>query len=278
MLGKPVVQELVNAGFEVTALVRSPEQSRRELPSSVNFVQGDLQNKADIERALQDAEGVYLNVSVKPESKQTDFQPERDGLKNVLEAAKNSNVKRIAYLSSIIQRYQGVNNFHWWAFEIKQRANELIKESGIEYTIFYPSGFMENLDKGSFKQGSKIMLAGESKYPMWFIAGSDYGKQVAKSFQLESAANRDYDVQGLEPFTADELAKVFVDNYTKEKLSVSKAPLFLLKVMGLFNQKMNYTAKIIEALNNYPEKFTAETTWQELGKPTVTLAEYARQS
>jgi hypothetical protein len=48
--------------------------------------------------------------------------------------------------------------------------------------------------------------------------------------------------------------------------------------LGAFNQKINYGAKIIDALNNYPEKFGAETTWAELGKPTVTLAEYARKA
>ena len=153
----------------------------------------------------------------------------------------------------------------------------MIKKSGIPYTIFYPSSFMENFDKGGYKQGNKMMLAGESKFPMWFIAGSDYGKQVAKAFQLPEAANRDYDVQGLEAFTADEAVKIFVENYQKENLRVSKTPMLVLKVAGLFSREMKNLTKIIEALNNYPEKFNAETTWTELGKPTLTLAEYARQ-
>ncbi len=278
MLGKPVVRELVDAGFEVMAMVRSPEKARRELPAEMKIVAGDLRNRADIESALNAAEGIYLNLSVKPETKEKDFQPEHEGLQTILEAAKNADIKRIAYCSSLVHRYQGMNNFHWWAFEIKKRAVEMIKASGISYTIFYPSGFMENFDKGDYRQGNKMMLAGESKHPMWAIAGSDYGKQVAKAFQISEAENRDYDVQGLEAFTAAEAVKVFSDNYGREKLTISKAPLLVLKIAGLFNQKMNYGAKILDALNNYPEKFAAETTWAELGKPTVTLAEYARNS
>ncbi len=199
-------------------------------------------------------------------------------MKIILEAAKNAGVKRIAYCSSLVHRYQGTNNFHWWVFEIKRQAVEMIKASGIPYTCFYPSGFMENFDKGDYRQGNKMMLAGESKHPMWIVAGSDYGKQVAKAFQIAEAENRDYDVQGLEAFTTDEAVKVFSDNYGREKLTISKSPLLVLKIAGLFNRKMNYGAKILDAINNYPEKFASETTWAELGKPTVTLSEYARKS
>ena len=278
MLGKPVVRELVKAGFEITAMARNPEKAQRDLPTEVKIVSGDLRNQGDIERALEGAEGVYLNLSVKPETKETDFLPEREGLKSILAAAKSAGVERLGYCSSLVHRYQGMNGFRWWAFDVKKRAVEMIKQGGIPYTCFYPSSFMENFLEGGYKQGTKIMLAGKSKFPMWWIAGADYGKQVAKSFQIPEAANRDYDVQGLEEFNADEAARVFRDTYSKEKLTISKAPLFVLKAAGLFNQKMNYIAKIIDALNNYPENFASEKTWAELGKPTVTIADFARNS
>lgn len=278
MLGKPVVKELVSAGFEVTAMARNTEKARRELPSEVKIVPGDLRNQTDVKRALETAEGVYINLSVKSDTKENDFQPEREGLKNIIEAAKDAGVKRIGFCSSLLHRYQGMNGFHWWAFDIKRQATEMIRQSGIPYTIFYPSNFMENFGVGDYVQGSKIMLAGESKFPMWFIAGSDYGKQVAKSFGILGEENREYAVQGLEAFTLDEAAKIFADNYQKQKLKISKAPVLPLKILGLFNRKMNYIAKIIEALNNYPEKFESEKTWEELGRPQVTLAEYARQA
>ncbi len=62
MLGKPVVRELVDAGFEVTAMVRSPEKASQELPAEVKIIAGDLRNRTDIESALAAAEAVYLNL------------------------------------------------------------------------------------------------------------------------------------------------------------------------------------------------------------------------
>ncbi len=278
MLGQPVVKELGNAGFAVTAMVRSKENARRVLPENITLVEGNLKSKADIENALQDAEGVYINLSVEQDSKENDFQSEREGLKNIIAAAKNAGVERIAYCSSLVHRYQGINGFDWWAFRLKENAIQLIKASGIDYTVFYPSSFMENFDKGDYVQNGKLMLAGESKCPMWFIAGADYGRQVARAFQLSEAANRDYDVQGLEAFTADEACKIYAENYKKQELKISKLPFFILKILGAFSKKMNYLSKILDALNNYPEKFSSETTWAELGKPSVTLAEYARNA
>lgn len=278
MLGQPVVKELLEAGFNVTVMVRNLEKARKLLLENVKLLEGDLKNKLDIENALQDAEGIYLNLSVKQNSKENDFQPEGEGLENVLAVAKNSNIKRLAYCSSLVHRYQGMNGFDWWVFRLKEKAIKKIKSSGVPYTIFYPSTFMENFDKGEYMMGNRLLLAGESKYPMWFISGSDYGKQIARSFQISEAENRDYDVQGLEAFTADEAAKVFAENYQKAKLKISKAPLVILKIAGSIIQKINYGANILDALNNYPEKFNAETTWAELGKPTITLAEYAQRS
>ena len=118
------------------------------------------------------------------------------------------------------------------------------------------------------------MLVGKSEAPMWFVAGKDYGRQVAWALKKAGNENQEYPVQGSEPFTWDQAAKVFCDNY-KVPLKPMKAPLAPLKFLGFFNQRMNYTYHICEAMNKYPEKFESESAWNDLGKPTITLADYA---
>jgi hypothetical protein len=195
-------------------------------------------------------------------------------LKTILAAAQKSGIKRIGFISSIVMRYQGMNNFNWWVFDMKREALNLIKASPIPYTIFYPSTFMENFE-GNYRRGNSIMLSGESKHKMYFICGSDFGKQVARSFEILKTENREYDIQGLEPYTADEASREFIKRYNKAKLHISRMSLPILKFVGRFVQPLNYAANIIEAMNNYPEPFTAENTWRELGKPTTTLKDYA---
>lgn len=272
-LGKPVTTELIKNGFDVKVASRNPSISKELFPENEN-VKVDLRDKESIRNALVNCDKVYLNLSVDPSEKKNDFHSESDGLRNLLYVAKENNVRRVAMISSIVKNYQGMNGFNWWAFDVKNEAIGLLKNSGIPYTIFYPSSFMENFVNG-YKRGNKIMLAGKSKYPQYWIAGSDFGRQVASSFRILTDENKEYPVQGKQGLTSDEAAEIFLKHYKKESLKISNAPIFPLKMMGLFSTRYNYFAHIIEALNEYPEKFKSETTWMELGKPEITLKSYA---
>lgn len=272
MLGKPVALELMRAGFPVTLLARDVEKMKKLFPNAT-VVKGDVFDADSLDAAMKGHEIVYANLSVEQTSKKNEMQPEREGVANIIEAAKKSGIKRIAYLSSLIKNYEGKNGFHWWAFQVKQAAVDAIKKSGLNYSIFYPSSFMETLDR-QMLQGTRLMLAGKSEASMWFIAGKDFGVQVAWAFRKAGDSNQEYNIQGLEPFTFGEAAKVFCNNY-KAPVKIMKAPLAPLKYIGFLNQRMNYAYHICEALNRYSEKFESENTWNDLGKPSTTLADYA---
>jgi len=273
MLGKPVTKALIAAGFDITLLARDVEKLKGLFPG-IKIQKGDVLDESSLTRTMQGMDAVYCNLSVLPASKEKDPHTEREGVDNIITAAKQTGIRRIAYLSSLVHRYQGMNDFNWWAFRNKQQAVQKIQACGIPYTIFYPSTFMETYPF-QMMRGNKIAMLGDSIMPMWFIAADDYGKQVAASFRRLTNENRDYAVQGTEAFTFAEANKIFIDNYRKAKLSTMKAPIGLMKFLGRFHQPFNYAWHICEALNKYPEKFESETTWEELGKPVITLKDYA---
>jgi len=273
MLGKPVTKQLINAGFDVTLLVRHHNKAKELFPAA-KLANGDVFDKSSLVKAFTSQEIVYLNLSVAQTSKKSQPQPEREGIDNIIAAAKEAGIKRIAYLSSLVHFYNGTNNFNWWAFAIKSSAIEKIKSSGIPYSIFYPSTFMETFPY-QMLMGKKIALMGKSQMPMWFIAADDYGQQVAKSFSITENENKEYNIQGLHAYTMDEAGKIFIDNYKKAKLKTMTAPMGVVKFFGNFIQKANYGWHICEALNKYPEKFVSQPTWNELGTPTTLLADYA---
>ena len=272
MLGKPVARELIRAGFELTLLGRDTEKLEKLFPN-ISIVKGDVFDADSLLEAMKGHDIVYLNLSITQSVGKSGLQPEREGIKNIIIAAKETGIKRISYLSSLIKNYRGMNEFRWWAFDVKHAAIDAIKKSGIPYSIFYPSTFMETLDQQMLRNG-KLLLAGKSEAPMWFIAAKDFGEQVAWSFKKAGDSNFEYSIQGLEPFTFDEAANVFISNYRK-KISALKAPLIPFKLLGLVNSKINYVANICEALNKYPEKFESGKSWDELGKPSIRLADYA---
>ncbi len=274
MLGKPVAKELTEAGLDITLLVRDIQKAKSVFPEN-EIISGDIFDKKSLLTAMKDTHIVYCNLSVPQHSKEENEQPERNGVENIISAGKETGINRIAYLSSLVHQYEGMNGFSWWAFRMKESAVQKIKSSGIPHSIFYPSTFMETFPY-QMMRGSKIALPGKSIAPMWFIAATDYGKQVAKSFAIAGNENKEYVIQGPTPYTFDEAAKIFISNYSKAALKMMKAPIGILKFLGNFNQQLNYGWHICEALNKYPEKFESEQTWKELGKPAITLAGYAK--
>jgi len=274
LIGKPVTKALMNAGFEVTIIARDVEKARAIFPAA-NILYGDLEDKMSLCETLKGQDAIYLSLHITQNTKHKDFMPETDGLLHLIEAAKANQIQRIAYLSSLVKDYQGQNCFKWWVFEVKQKAVQILKGAGIPYTIFYPSNFMENFDKGGFKAGRKMNLAGKSAIQQYWISGQDYGKQVAKSFEILTDENRDYIIQGPEAHTMEDAVKIFIQHYKKESLKIVRVPIGALRLASKFSLKISYIYHILEALNKYPEKFGAQFTWDELGKPTETIAKYA---
>lgn len=274
MLGKPVAAQLIRSGFDLTLLARDEAKARSLFPAT-KVVRGDVFDRSSLINAFAQTDLVYLNLSVHQSSREKDPQPEKEGIDNIIAAAKETGVKRLAYLSSLVHFYEGMNGFSWWAFRNKNSAVQKIKDSGIPYTIFYPSTFMETIPY-QMMQGNKVGILGRSEMPMWFIAASDYANQVARSFEIAGNENKEYTIQGPEALRSDEAAKIFLANYKKTKLSILKAPMWIMKFLGIFIQRFNYGWHICEALNKYPEKMDSQQTWNELGKPVTRLADYAK--
>jgi len=273
MIGIPVTKELIKAGFEVTALVRNIEKAKQFFPAGVNFVRGNIQNKNEISEALKNANAVYINISTTANDKENEFNPEMGGLDNILSALKTSSVKQVAFLSSFLARnYEG----NWWVMIAKKQGIVKVKNCGIPYTIFYPSNFMENFN-GGMKSGKKINAIGKSTEKAWWIAGEDFGRQVANAFNSEKSLNKEYPVQGLEAMSMTEASRIFIDNHTKEKLSIAGLPMGTAKFLALFVKPLKFVVPLMQVMNNNKETFEAQNTWNELGKPSITLKQYAKR-
>ena len=274
MLGQPVTRAFIKAGYAVRLLVRNEEKARAIFGNQAELLRGDLADEASLRKLLEGADWLYLNLAADQSSRESDFQPEREGLKNVLRLASEAGIKRVGYISSLVKSFDGIS---WWVLDMKRHSVELIRNSGLTYSLFYPSTFMESFDKGAYRQGNKLNLAGKSLYPMYLIAGEDYGRMVVRAFELENG-NQEYNVQGEEAWTIEEAAKQFVEKYKKTPLKIVKLPFGILRFLSLFSQKFNYVANIVYALNHYPEKFESEKTWEELGRPEIKLEDYIRNA
>jgi uncharacterized protein YbjT (DUF2867 family) len=267
MLGIPVTVALLEAGFEVTALVRKPDEARRVLPAATQIVAADVRDEASLKRGLDGQDALYLNLSVAPTERRGGFHTEQQGLEHILAAARSAGIKRIGYLSAMIHDSPS----RWWVLQVWRNAVLRIKGSGIPYTIFYPTNFMETLPQRHMLGGTFVMT-GWSRNRNWWIAGRDFGRQVARSFMLPEAENREYAVQGPQPITYNEAGRRFARAAGARRLTL---PLFFISIAGVVSPSMRFSGRIMRAVLRYPETFQAEATWRELGRPSMTVEEFS---
>lgn len=273
MIGIPVTKEIISAGFEVTVLVRDISKAKKIFGNNVKYIHGDLENKNSINTSLHNADAVYINLSTTAAHKEYEFTPEIMGLYNVLESAKKNNVKQVLYLSSFLARnYKGT----WWVMKAKKSGIEKVKNSGIPYTIFYPSNFMENFE-GNMREGNKLNSIGKSVNKAWWIAGEDFGKQVATALKSEKSLNKEYSMQGLEGFTMSEAAATYTKNYKMGRLKIANLPMGMAKFLALFIKPLKFAVPLMEIMNNNVETFEAQKTWDELGQPKISLSDFAKR-
>lgn len=276
-LGAPVTKALVDGGYNISVLVRDIDIANQIFPEGVEIVKGNLAYHHDIKKFLQGKDAVYCNLSVSPMETEMGFHLETDGLRKIINASQECGIKRIIYLSSLVQNYQKENDFDWWVFEVKKEALNYVRDSGIPFTIFYPSNFMENFSHG-YKKGIHLTLIGESRFPMFYISVKDYAKMVVNSLKKLGNEDREYDIQGPNCYTIQEAAELFKLHYTKAKLRIKTIGMGWAKFLALFDKKIAYDVRMAEALNNYNEIFVGDLAWEELGKPEINLETFAKNA
>lgn len=93
--GKPLVQQALDAGYEVVALVRNP--SKMSLSNEqLTIIQGDAMNLAEVEKAVQGTDAV---ISVLGRSKDSSKDMHTVAIRNIVTAMQKYGVKRLVSLT-----------------------------------------------------------------------------------------------------------------------------------------------------------------------------------
>ncbi|CAJ0810081.1 hypothetical protein LMG19087_00659 [Ralstonia wenshanensis] len=145
-VGRQVVNQLVNRGADVRALVRDP--SKADLPATVNIVQGDMLDLDSLRRAFVGVRTLFLlNAVARDEFTQALI---------ALNVARESGVERVVYLSVMhAERFLNVPHF-----AVKSGAERMIEQMGFSATILRPAYFMDN------EHMVKDVIVNHGVYPM----------------------------------------------------------------------------------------------------------------
>lgn len=264
-------KELINKGIEVKALVRNIQkiEQQPDFPTTIEIIKGDLNDIEAIRNLVQETDAIFLNLSTSNEK--ASFQPEVDGIKNVIQVAKEFNIQRIFHMSAVTAAYpqfaQGADIF---INTFRKKGYNLLKNSGIPITFFHCSWIMDAMEF-SMRKEDILQAFKPIKHPMYWLAGKDLGRMTANAVvHSNHSLTKDYIMQGKEAVTFEDALHRYAATYSP-KLKVQIAPIWLLKTIGLFNPEARLAGQIGSFFSNFKEEFKAEQTWKELGEPKYSI-------
>lgn len=273
-LGAPVTIELAKS-FQVRAIVRSPEKARSMLPGDVEIVQADLRDVANLRTALQGVDAIYLNLATETDDLNLPFYEEREGVANLMAAIEGLNITYIAKIGALGAYPPALKNIksNMVPNLIRMEGHKIIAGSGIPHTFFAPTHFMELLPNMIDKRA--LQWIGNTSVKVYWISVADYARQVVNAFQNPGMMPEDCPVQGPSAISVKDAMKIFVANYDPT-LKIRVAPLWVMRIVGLFNPRMRFVAHLFAYFGNHEDPFYADRTWKELGKPVTTLEMFAK--
>ena len=202
--GGAVVREAIERGFRVRALVRNPQKpaARKLENEGVEIAQGDFDDRASLERALEGCYGVFSVQNFHTEGYVGEV---RQG-KAIADAAKAAGVKHFVY-SSVGNANRGTGIPH---FESKWEIEQHLAKISLPHTVLRPVFFYFNYEamRTQINQGMIAMpLAPDTR--LCQVSENDYGRIVAMVFDdPETFLGREFDVASSEP-TMHEVAEIF---------------------------------------------------------------------
>lgn len=166
----------------------------------------------------------------------------------------------------------GVQNKNAWSNFIKAKIEieKIVLNSGIKYTIFNCTHFMESLSK--YVRNDQMSLIGKQPHAVHWIAANDYAEMVSKAFANEESNGKIISVLGPEPITMKEAFQKYIQ-IIDPSLKHKEVPLGAIKMMALltFNKSLKYVADLMDYFEKVPENPAEGTITDILGRPSTTL-------
>jgi uncharacterized protein YbjT (DUF2867 family) len=213
-VGSHLIRRLLQDGIPVRAIVRDPDKILALKDLGAEVVKGDVLDTASLETAMIGIERVINLVGIIQETAGVTFQGVHvDGTRNLLAAARKNNVRQFFYQSALGTRPNARSEYH----KTKWEAEELVRASGISYTILRPSLIYGPGDQFTIRLSQMIRLSpvlpiigsGRSKVQPIFI--DDVTTCIVKAVTSDCCLNEICEIGGPDQLTYEEVTVAIAD-------------------------------------------------------------------
>ena len=259
MFGLPTAQQLRADGFKLRLMARDIQKARNHFPEGFEIIQGDVTDKASLEKAIYGCQGVHISVG---------GPVDQISAENVASLAPKVGIERITYISGAT-----VAEENRWFPMVAQKldAEKAIRSCGVPFTIFCPTWPMEQLPR--FARNGKPSLIGKQPLPVHFFATADLARMISKAYQLDTADDKRFFIYGPEAMTMKTALERYCARFHPDVEKISVMPIWLAKLLGsrTGNETLKFASSLMGYFDKTPETGNPSEANQILGAPKISL-------
>lgn len=241
VVGSDIAERLVAAGHRVRGLVRAGSPKEAALRAKgVEVAVGDLLDAPSLAAASVGMDAIISTATaVTSGGKGNSLAAvDQDGYRSLLAAAKSAGVRRFIYVSTS-PKY-GASPL----LKGKRATEQLLRESGLQFTTIQPSLFMEiwfGPAVGWDLKAGKAQLFGKADQPISWISCRDVAAYVAAILEKPETHGQEIPLGGPAAISAS-AALELIEGLSGKRFKVTRLPAFMpgiaATVLKLFNPKL----------------------------------------
>jgi uncharacterized protein YbjT (DUF2867 family) len=235
-VGGNLIDALLSKGLKLKCLVRSDRVAQRLSAKGVEVVRGDITQAETLKGVLSSDDFVIHLVGIIEEKGGATFQTVHvEGTRNLVAEALRAGVRHFFYQSAL-----GADKNSWSGYlKTKAGAEEIVKQGGMNFTIFRPSliigpwdGFTKKLME-MIRLSPVLPIPGEGKSKFQPIYIKDWVRCLERVLDDPERFRSTYEIGGPEHLTYTEMVETLAAAMGRKK-PVFKIPMGFMKISALF--------------------------------------------
>ncbi|WOD38952.1 SDR family oxidoreductase [Nodosilinea sp. E11] len=242
-LGRQIARRALDEGHEVRCMVRSAQRAAFLREWGVELVRGNLCKPDTLPPALEGIDAVIDASTARPS--ESVMEVDWKGKINLIKATRDAGIQRFIFFSILnSEKFP-----HVPLMNVKRCTEKFLAESGLNYTILQPCGFLQGLI-GQYAipilERQPIWVMGEAA-PIAYMDTQDIARFAVKALSVPETEQRSFPLAGTRAWGAYEIMRL-CERKCGQEARVSRISLDLLrairKVAQFFQWGWNFADRL----------------------------------
>jgi NADH dehydrogenase len=264
-IGGHVCAALLQKGHEIRLLTHRKGDARKD---GVEQVEGDVtrpETFADMVNGCDATINLVGIIREFPGRGVTFEQLHVAATRNVVAAARGAGVPRHLQMSALGARPGAVSAYH----RSKFRAEEDVRNSGLDWTIFRPSivfgpkDAFVNMLAGYIRSYPAVPVIGDGRYRMQPIAADDVARCFTMALEMPETAGRTYELCGPDRLPYNDMLDTIGRVLGKRQVTKIFNPLLLMKAIVPLLQGFSFFPVTMDQIVMLTEENICDGIWRE---------------